>query len=250
MTDHKTQIIVLAAGKGKRMNSELPKVLVPLKGKPLVKHLLEAIEQSGVCAKPVLVVGQKKEMVIAELGDTCNYAVQDEQLGTGHAVNCAREKAIDADQIIVLYGDHPYVSPTTIVNLTNSNQQAGSMITIATAIVPDFADWRAGFFDFGRIVRDDTGAIVKIVEKKDSTESELQIKEINPAYFCFNAKWLWEHLPILKNNNAQGEYYLTDLIALAQNQNHPINSISIEPHEALGVNTAEQLERLEKIALV
>lgn len=246
MPNTKTQIIVLAAGKGKRMQTDLPKVLVQLKGKPLVKHLLESIEQSGVCAKPVLVVGQKREMVMNELGDSYHYAVQEEQLGTGHAVNCASGYCADADQVLVLYGDHPHVSPATIKNIADNHASNKSILTIATVEVPDFHDWRAGFFDFGRIVRDEKNKIIKIVEKKDATENELATKEVNPAYFCFNAKWLCEHLPTLKNQNAQGEYYLTDLIGLAQHQGHDINSIKIEPQEALGVNTPEQLALLEQ----
>lgn len=246
MPEIKTQIIVLAAGKGKRMQTDLPKVLVQLKGKPLVKHLLESIERSGVCAKPVLVVGQKREMVMSELGDNYHYAIQEEQLGTGHAVNCASGHSTEADQILVLYGDHPHVSADTIKNIVDDHAANQSIVTIATVEVPDFHEWRAGFFDFGRIVRDENDKIIKIVEKKDATENELAIKEVNPAYFCFNAKWLWEQLPTLKNQNAQGEYYLTDLIGLAQQQSHEINSIKIEPHEALGVNTPEQLALLEQ----
>ncbi len=246
MSEIKTQIIVLAAGKGKRMQTDLPKVLVQLKGKPLVKHLLESIEKSGVCAKPVLIVGQKREMVMAELGDNYHYAIQEEQLGTGHAVNCASGHCAEADQVLVLYGDHPHVSADTIKNIADNHATNQSIVTIATVEVPDFHEWRAGFFDFGRIVRDENNKIIKIVEKKDANENELAIKEVNPAYFCFNAKWLWEQLPTLKNQNAQGEYYLTDLIGLAQQQNHEINSIKIAPHEALGVNTPEQLALLEQ----
>lgn len=246
MPEVKTQIIVLAGGKGKRMNSDLPKVLVPLKGKPLVKHLLESIEKSGVCAKPILVVGQKREMVINELGNNYSYAIQEEQLGTGHAVNCAKNLSHGADNILVLYGDHPHVSPATITSLAEAYQKHGGVLTIATTNVENFDGWRADFFNFGRIVRDENGEIVKIVEKKDASEDEKNITEVNPAYFCFNAEWLWKNLPTLQNENAQGEYYLTDLIGLAQHQGHAINSIQIDPHEALGVNTAEQLALLER----
>lgn len=246
MPNTKTQIVILAAGKGKRMQSDLPKVLVRLKDKPLIKYLLDSIEESGVCAKPILVVGQKRELVMQELGDKYGYAIQEEQLGTGHAVNCAKDLSAGADQVLVLYGDHPHVSAKTIKNLTTSHQQSGEVLTIATVETPDFEDWRAGFFDFGRIIRNSNGKITNIVEKKDATEEELKIKEINPAFFCFDAKWLWESLPTLKNQNAQGEYYLTDLVGLAQNQGHEINSIKIGTHEALGVNTPEQLALLEQ----
>lgn len=240
------QIIVLAAGKGSRMDTDLPKALVLLKGKPLIKHLLEAIAKSGISQNPILVVGQKRELVMNELGPTYRYAVQTEQLGTGHAVNSARQLAENqADHILVLYGDHPYVSAETIKNLAETHTQSDGVLTIATVNVPNFDDWRAGFFDFGRIIRNESGQIVKIIEKKDATDIEKQITEINPAYFCFKASWLWRHLSKIRNKNAQGEYYLTDLISIAQSQNHVINSIDIEPREALGVNTAEQLAMLE-----
>lgn len=245
------QIIVLAAGKGSRMDTDLPKALVPLKGKPLIKHLLEAIAKSGISQNPILVVGQKRELVMNELGPTYHYAVQTEQLGTGHAVNSARQLAENqANHILVLYGDHPYVSAETIKNLAENHVQSGGVLTIATVNVPNFDGWRAGFFDFGRIIRNKSGQIVKIIEKKDATDIEKQITEVNPAYFCFKASWLWQHLPKIKNQNTQGEYYLTDLINLAQNQGYIISSITIEPREALGVNTTEQLATLEKDLLL
>lgn len=241
------QIIVLAGGKGSRMNADLPKVLVPLKGKPLIRYLLEAIAKSGVSPNPILVVGQKRELVMNELGQTYRYAIQTEQLGTGHAVNSARQLAENqADHILVLYGDHPYVSAETIKKLAEAHIQSEGVLTIATVIVPNFDDWRAGFFDFGRITRNESGQIIKIVERKDATDTEKQITEINPAYFCFKASWLWQHLSKIKKQNSQGEYYLTDLIGLAQNQGNIINSIAIEPREAMGVNTVEQLIMLER----
>lgn len=186
-----------------------------------------------------------------ELGPTYRYAIQTEQLGTGHAVNSARQLAENqADHILVLYGDHPYVSAETIKNLAEMHIQSDGVLTIATVNVPNFDDWRANFFDFGRIIRNKSGQIVKIIEKKDATDVERQITEVNPAYFCFKAGWLWRHLSKIKNKNAQGEYYLTDLISIAQSQNHAINSISIEPREALGVNIAEQLATLENELLL
>ena len=229
------------------MNTDVPKVLVPLKGKPLIKHLLDALAKSGLFPVPIIVVGQKRELVIRELGPTYRYAIQTEQLGTGHAVYSARELIENqAEHVIVLYGDHPCVSAETVKNLAEAHIQSDGILTIATANVLNFEGWRAGFYDFGRIVRNEFGQIVKIAEKKDATEIEKQITEVNPAYFCFKASWLWQYLPAIQNQNAQGEYYLTDLISLAQNQGHTINSVSIRPHEALGVNTAEQLAMLEQ----
>ena len=244
---NKIQTVVLAGGKGSRMNTDTPKALVPLKGKPMIKHLLDAIAESGLSLRPIIVVGQKRELVTSELGPNYHYAIQTKPLGTGHAVHSARQLAENqADHILVLYGDHPYVSAETIKNLADTHIQSDSVLTIATANVHDFDDWRACFFDFGRVIRDKFGRIVKIVEKKDATDLEKKVTEINPAYFCFKASWLWQHLSKIKNKNTQGEYYLTDMIGLAQKQGHIIRSISIEPREAMGINTTEQLLALEQ----
>ncbi|MFA6215325.1 MAG: NTP transferase domain-containing protein [Patescibacteria group bacterium] len=245
----KIQIIILAAGHGKRMNNaELPKVLVPFKGKPLISRLLQAIKASGVCAKPAIVVGQKADMIKAALGSDYTYIFQAEQLGTGHAVMCSKDElAGKAENIMVLYGDHPLVSAETIKKIAAAHLETGAILTMATVTIPDFSDWRANFYDFGRIIRTDSGRVCAIVEKKDAAESQKEIKEVNPSYLCFQAEWLWENLAKLKNDNAQKEYYLTDLIGSACRQSQEITTVEIRPEEALGVNTAEQLELINKI---
>jgi len=242
-----TQIIILAAGHGKRMQSELPKALTPLHGKPFIKHVLGAIEASGVCDNPIIVIGQKGDQVRDVLGQSYSYAVQSEQLGTGHAVMIAEDIAKEADTIVVLYADHPLVSDETIKNLINTHKEKGAILTMATALVPDFLDWRKAFLSFGKFVRDEKGEIKKIVEVKDASPEELEIKEVNPAYMCFDAKWMWKHLHMLRNENAQSEYYLTDLVGMAFGEHQNIASISINPKEALGVNTKEQLELIENL---
>lgn len=242
-----TQIIILAAGHGKRMQSELPKALTPLRGKPFVSHVLGAIKSSGICASPIIVIGQKGDQVRETLGSSYSYAVQEEQLGTGHAVMISEEMAKGADTIVVLYADHPLVSSDTITKLVNTQKENNATLTMATATVPDFLEWRSAFLSFGRFVRDENGKIEKIVETKDATEGEKDIKEVNPAYMCFDAKWMWEHLHMLKNENAQGEYYLTDLVGMAFKESKKIATISIDPKEALGVNTKEQLELIEQL---
>ncbi len=242
-----TQIIILAAGHGKRMQSELPKALTLLHGKPFIKHVLDTVLFSGVCDNPIIVVGQKGDQVRQTLGSVYSYATQKEQLGTGHAVMITETVAKDADIVLVLYTDHPLVSADTIKNLINTQKEKEAIITMATVAVPDFNDWRQTFLSFGRFIRDDSGEIKKIVELKDATEEEKMIKEVNPAYMCFDAKWMWKHLHMLKNKNAQNEYYLTDLVGMAFAENQKIASISIDPLEALGVNTKEQLEIIEKL---
>ena len=244
----KTEVVILAAGYGKRMQSDLPKVLVPLHGKPLVQHVLDAVAASGVCESPILIVGQKKELVMETLGTGNRYVTQEEQLGTGHAVlSAAGMLEGKAENILVLNSDVPFIKPRSIHMLAEMGENSMAAVTMATVRVPDFDEWRAGFYDFGRIIRNKSGDIVKIVEKKDATEEELRITEVNSGSFCFKADWLWKHLRELKNENSQAEYYLTDLVAMACAEGADIASIPIEPREAMGVNTKEHLELLHKI---
>jgi bifunctional UDP-N-acetylglucosamine pyrophosphorylase/glucosamine-1-phosphate N-acetyltransferase len=247
----KTRIIILAAGKGTRMKSSLPKVLVPLRSKPMIKHLLETIHESGIDDRPIIVVGYEKKKVIKELGRNYDYAIQEEQLGTGHAVMSA-EKMLknDIDHIAVLYGDHPFISSQTIKKLVKMHIKSDKKITMATFSVPDFEGWRTTFYkSFSRIIRDTKGNIIKDVQFKDASDEEKEIKELNPCYFCFEKKWLLQNLKKLNTNNAQKEYYLTDLVKTAMKEKDKIQSISIDPREALGINSKEELEILEKFSL-
>lgn len=242
-----TRIVVLAAGKGKRMSSELPKVLIPLRGKPIIGWLLEAVKNSGVDSRPIIVVGPDNETVIeSALGDGYEYVVQKEQLGTGDAVRAA-EPVLNgsADAVMVLYGDHPFLTAQTIRALNDAHRQSGAVITMMTAKVPDYSGWRSVFSDFGRIVRDAGGRIMKIVEKKDTTPEEAAITEINPAMYSFDSGWLWKNINNLQNNNAQKEYYLTDLAYLAVAEGRGVNSVEIDAKECVGVNTPEQLKVAE-----
>ncbi len=244
----KTQIIILAGGKGKRMNAEMSKVLVPFNGKPMIDYLLDASKHSGLDSKPILVVGYKKEEVMNHLGDTVDYVFQEEQLGTGHAVKVTENSIADSiENVLVLYGDAPAVTGAMIANLVATHKNSDCSLTMATVIVPSYDDWYQVFYKpFSRIVRDENGNIIRSVEFKDTDEKEKEIKELNPCYFCFKKSWLFEHLNKIKNENAQGEYYLTDLVEFAAKEKS-IASVSISPEEALGVNSIEELERLEKI---
>jgi bifunctional UDP-N-acetylglucosamine pyrophosphorylase/glucosamine-1-phosphate N-acetyltransferase len=249
---NKVQIIILAAGKGKRMNGDLPKVLVPLFGRPMISHLLETIEkiEDKPFGVPYIVVGHGKDNVIKTLGEKYNYVEQKEQLGTGHAVNTAKHSVKEeADSIVVLYGDHPFISSATIQKLITKQSGTNKKIVMATVKLPDFTDWRANFLEFSRVVRDKDGKILKTVENKDATEEEKKITEVNPCYFCFDAKFLWQELDALKNDNAQQEYYLTDVLKSAIEKNIEVESIEINPKEALGANSKQELEILESLAL-
>lgn len=242
------RIVVLAAGKGKRMGIDIPKVLVPLKGEPVLYHILRSIRAADIDSRPVVVVGENKPLVEAALiagGFDAEYAVQAEQLGTGHAVRAAESAAHSAESVLVLYGDHPFVSPATIKNIIRLHTTERATLTLATLIVPDFEGWRVSFADFGRIIRSADGAINRIVEKKDGTEEELAVRELNPAFFCFNGPWLWHGLAELKNENAQGEYYLTDLVKLAMTEGVKISSLLIDPKEGAGINTQTHLTAAE-----
>jgi len=243
-----TDIVILAAGKGTRMNTDLPKVLVELSGKPLISHLLETI--NGVCHnKPVIVVGYEKEKVTNTLGSQFKYAIQEEQNGTAHAVASALPH-ISSENILVLYGDMPFITNKTILNIVNSHESSKAPLTLATTVVPNFSDWHSNFERFGRIVRNNKGEISHIKEYKDATDEEKEIKEVNPAYFMFNTNWLKENIDNINKENSQGELYLTDLVKIAKERNESINSISIDPREALGANTVEELAVLEKMLLI
>lgn len=243
----KTQIIILAAGQGKRMGADVPKVLVPVLGKSMISRVLETIQDSKVDTKPIIVVGVNNQDLIKDHTENKYfYAVQEKQLGTGHAVKSAKDLVdSDTEQVLVLFGDQPMITSETIKNLAETHGDAH--LTLATTTVPDFLDWRAGFENFSRVIRDEFGKIIKTVEKKDASGDDLKILEVNPAYMVFNPQFLFDNLETLENNNAQGEFYLTDLIERATAGEYIIKTISIDPHEALGANTIEQKELIERI---
>jgi bifunctional UDP-N-acetylglucosamine pyrophosphorylase/glucosamine-1-phosphate N-acetyltransferase len=243
----KIKIIILAGGKGKRMQSDLPKVLVKLNEKPIIKYILKSIEEA-FNQKPVAIIGYKAGIVESELNDSCFYVTQKEQLGTGHAVSCAKEYCKDVEHIIVLSGDQPLISPETLKNLLKKHLEAKTKITFTTTEVLDFNDWRKSFIAFGRILRKN-GEIVGIREYRDASEEEKLIKEVNAGSYAFDANWLWKNLEKINNNNIQNEYYLTDLLHIASLEKEKIEAIQIESHEALGANTKEELEILEEFTV-
>lgn len=236
-------VVILAAGDGKRMKSTLPKVMHNLNGKPLIEHVVERVQSLDLAHKPVIVVSPKHTMVQDYLKDRALYVVQSEQLGTGHATSMAESLFKNkVEHIVVLYGDMPFVSGHSIERLITRHLERANTITLMTFMVPHFKGVYAPFQSFSRIVRGGDGHIVKDVQVKDATSQELEIHECNPCYYCFNAAWLWNNLKKVGSNNAQKEYYLTDLIGMAIEEGVKISSISIEPKEAIGINTAEDLE--------
>lgn len=247
----RVKILILAGGKGTRMKDNLPKALIPVKGEPIIKHLLKSIKESGIDDKPTIVVGYEKEKVISELGDEYKYVVQENQLGSGHAVMVAEKILKDkTDHVMVLYCDHPFVSSKTIQELVKKHLDSKGKITMAAVALPDFKDWRKIFYsNFSRIIRDENGNIVKDVQFKDANDKEKEITEVNPCYFCFESTWLWEKLKKLNTDNAQREYYLTDLVKIAMEEKIKTESIQIDPREALGANSKEELAILESITV-
>lgn len=243
------RIVILAAGKGKRMGpSDRPKVLHTVLEKPMLAYVLDAVVESGVDARPVVIVGHMAEHVRAVCGDSCEYAEQTELKGTGDAVRRA-QPALEgrAEHVMALVGDQPFVTSGTIRRLADMHLASGATLTLGTVTVPDFDGWRAPFSDFGRIVRGPDGAIRRIVEVKDATPEELALKEINPSYYCFRAEWLWKALARLTSENAAGEYYLTDLLGQAIAAGEKVQTVPVPPEEALGVNTLEQLAIAERL---
>jgi len=243
LKDNNIGAVILAAGHGTRMKSDLPKVMHLLNGKPLVEHVWQNVFDSDCFTKIVIVVSPNNNLVRDHLGDKADYAVQTEQLGTAHAVMSAENILKEqVKTVAVFYGDMPFLRPESIRKLVETHCSLNNQVTIMTFTVPDFSGENSLFANFGRIIRDVNGKIVKSVERKDANEEELKITELNPCFYCFNASWLWENLKRIKNDNNQKEYYLTDLIKLALSSEAKISSISIDPKEALGINTKEDLE--------
>lgn len=244
----KTRVIILAAGKGTRMKSDIPKPLISVSGEPMITRLIRSVKGSGVDVCPVVVVAPwSKSMFEAVLKNHVEYAVQQEQLGTGNAVKSAREVVADADRVIVLYGDHPFLRPEVIQEIAGLQSSNPTAFVMLTATVPNFVGEFETFVKWGRILRDRTGHVTAIREAKDATPEELLVTEVNPAIFAFPAPWAWEHLDLVKNANASGEYYLTDLVAEAMNSGVPIVTANADPFDVIGINSPEELRRAEAI---
>lgn len=244
----RTRVVILAAGRGTRMNAGVPKVLIPFEGRPLITHLLDAVRASGVDPRPVIVTGYQAPLVERTLGSDYDYVRQEEQLGTGHAVACAESLlAGRTDTVVALNGDHPFVKGPTIAELVRLHEREKCALSMMTVSLEDFGGWHASFADFGRVIRDSDGKITAIVEVNDATAEERRIREVNPNFFSFRASWLWPSLKKLGNDNAKGEYYLTDLVRLAIAEGECIASMSVPAREAMGLNTPEHLKLAEEL---
>lgn len=229
------------------MNADGPKVLVEVGGRAILSRLLEAV--TAICERPTIVVGYEGEKVIEATGGKFHYVWQREQLGTGHAVACARESLArePIKNIIVLPGDHPMVSASTLSDLLRTHEQGGAVLTMTSGEADSYEGDYAAFYNFGRIKRNNAGEVERIVELKDASEEEKNISEVNFGYYCFKPDWLWQNIDQLKDDNKAKEYYLTDLVKLAVDRGEKIGVFTADNiAEGFGVNTPEQLAIVEK----
>ncbi len=231
--------VILAAGHGTRMRSNLPKFLHPLAGLTLLEWSLQAVEGLSDL-RPVAVVGYAREQVQELLGKRVDYCVQEELLGTGHALMQARDSLYQrADQVLVIYSDMPLLRPQTLKELTklctDSSQQGHLPIALSMLTVE-----REESQGFGRVVRGEDGAVRRIVEEADCSVEESAIRELNLGVYCFDAQWLWQSLSLLAPN-ANGEYYLTDMVGIAAEQRRRIETVAAPSDEVYGINDRSQL---------
>jgi UDP-N-acetylglucosamine diphosphorylase/glucosamine-1-phosphate N-acetyltransferase len=236
--------IILGAGKGTRLQSEkynMPKVLRKAGNKPLIWYVLE--EMSFIPQRDIyIVVGYKKEMVMDTVKGDYVFIDQDKQLGTGHAVKMAEPWFKDYDEdVIVTYGDMPLFTRQTYMDLIKSHKDAKSRCTVLTAVVDNPPA-------YGRIIRDDRGELVDIVETQDCSSEQLKIRELNVGMYVFDSRSLFENLGYLDNDNSQNEYYLTDIPRIMLGNGEKVFTHTIyNTNEIYGVNTPEELEFCEKI---
>lgn len=236
----KITAIILAAGQGTRMVSSLAKVLHPLAGRPMILYSLEIVSQEGM-EKPVVVVGHGAEAVQQTVGSKANFVVQQPQLGTAHAVQMAQPLlAGETDLVVVITADMPLLTAESIQTLVETQKRNNGPITMMTVIAIDP-------HGFGRVVRGSDGNVEAIVEEAAANPDQLRIRELNISAYCFRADWLWEALKRVKVS-AKGEYYLTDVVAIARQDGLKVQAITLlDDTEAIGINTRVHLAEAEKL---
>lgn len=236
----KLKAVILAAGKGTRMKSDLPKVVHTIDGKCLVDFVIDAAREAGaedIC----LVVGYKNVVVKNNIAHKdVSFALQEEQLGTGHAVKCAKDFLGTDGQTLILFGDTPLITGKTLLRLLDHHKKNGNTVTVLSSMIDDPTG-------YGRIIREN-GAFVKSVEQKDASEAELASHEINSGMYVFDTKELGEALEVIQPNNAQGEYYLPDTLTVIKNKGLKVDAFALEePTDITGVNDQEQLAAAAEI---
>lgn len=233
--------LILAAGEGKRMKSDKAKVLHQVCGKAMIEWVYEAARDAGI-GRCVAIVGHKADQVMEYLGNKVEYVLQEQRLGTGHAVQQARRYIEEGEgHILVLYGDTPLVSAQTISNALQYYNEGNYKAVVISADVDDPSG-------YGRIIRDGEGRLVKIVEQRDANDAEKAVREINSGMYVFSSKELSEALKLLKNDNEQKEYYLTDTLEIMLSKGYKTGIYKVaDSDEILGANDQTQLERLDEI---
>jgi UDP-N-acetylglucosamine diphosphorylase/glucosamine-1-phosphate N-acetyltransferase len=227
------------------MKSDLPKVMHHANGRPMVEWVVAAARAVG-CSPVVLVIGHGADVVRGhfQVAEDVEFVMQMPQLGTGHAVDQARElfaRGELGDEVLVLCGDGPLIRPHTLQVLLDTHRESGAAATLATAVIADPSG-------YGRIERDAHGSFRRIVEQKDATPEQLKINEINPSYYCFRTADLFDALRRVTNQNASGEYYLTDVFELLLRDGKRVSVVdAVPPEDVLSVNTPEQLAEVSRI---
>jgi UDP-N-acetylglucosamine diphosphorylase/glucosamine-1-phosphate N-acetyltransferase len=235
-------VIILAAGKGTRMKSSLAKVLLPLAGHPLLHYTLDLSSKLNP-VQTIVVVGHQADQVQQAFADRgVEFVLQHEQLGTGHAAKQAKEKLENfKGLVLVLCGDMPLIRPDTLLEMVAGHRASGAKCTVLT-LKSD------GLHDFGRIIRDEKGLILKIVEFKDASDVEKKVDEFNSGVYCFDSGLFFKALEHIDSNNAQNEYYLTDTIEYLVRKRYPVQATQTQnANEILGINSPDDLNRAERL---
>lgn len=237
------RVVILAAGLGKRMKSDTIKVLHPAGGRALIDYVIDLARDAGD-PDPIVVVGHQRDRVTSHLAGRATCVVQEEQLGTGHAVLQAagvlEQEDLSTARVLILSGDVPLTRQESIQRMIDEHEQSNNALTLLTMVLDDPAL-------YGRIVRDENGSFLSIVEAKDASPDQLEIREVNAGIYLFDAERLFRHLRNLSTDNAQGEYYLTDLIQMIRDENGCVGALPLaDPTEALGVNSRSDIASVER----